>query len=149
MGILILPPLSLRRQSARPPSGGFSYLWDPFVNTNVYVDGFNLYYGCLKDSPYRWLDLARLCSLLLPSHEINRIRYFTAPLNIRPDNPYQRQRQQTYLRALQTIPNLTIHYGHFLTNVVRMPLAQPSPAGPQTALVLKTEEKGTDVNLTT
>ena len=22
--------------------------------TNVYVDGFNLYYGCLKGSPYVW-----------------------------------------------------------------------------------------------
>lgn len=54
-----------------------------------------------------------------------------------------------YLRALETIPNLSIHYGHFLTNVARMPLSQPSPDGPQTALVLKTEEKGTDVNLTT
>lgn len=121
------------------------------MKTNAYVDGFNLYYGCLKDSPYRWLDVAKLCSLLLSSHEIYRIRYFTAPLNFRPDNPYQRQRQQTYLRALQTIPNLTIHYGHFLTNAVRMPLAHSSPTGPQTetALVLKTEEKGTDVNLTT
>ena len=119
------------------------------MKANIYVDGFNLYYGCLKDTPYRWLDLAKLCGLLLPSHEINRIRYFTAPLNIRPDNPHQRQRQQTYFRALQTIPNLSIHYGHFLTNVARMPLSQPSPDGPQTALVLKTEEKGTDVNLTT
>ncbi len=119
------------------------------MKTNVYVDGFNLYYGCLKDSPYRWLDLAKLCSLLLPSHEINRIRYFTALLSPKPANPLQPQRQLFYLRALQTIPNLTIHYGHFLTNAVRIPLAQPSPAGPQTALVLKTEEKGTDVNLTT
>ena len=119
------------------------------MKTNVYVDGFNLYYGCLKDSPYRWLDLAKLCSLLLPSHDINRIRYFTALLSPRPANLLQPQRQLFYLRALQTIPNLTIHYGHFLTNTVRMPLAQPSPAGPQTALVLKTEEKGTDVNLTT
>lgn len=121
------------------------------MKANVYVDGFNLYYGCLKDTPYRWLDLAKLCQLLLPSHEINRIRYFTALLTPRPANPLQPQRQLFYLRALQTIPNLTIHYGHFLTNTVRMPLAHSSPTGPQTetALVLKTEEKGTDVNLTT
>lgn len=25
--------------------------------TNVYIDGFNLYYGALKGSPYKWLDL--------------------------------------------------------------------------------------------
>ncbi len=27
------------------------------MRTNVYVDAFNLYYGCLKGTPYRWLDL--------------------------------------------------------------------------------------------
>jgi hypothetical protein len=34
--------------------------------TNVYVDAFNLYYGCLKGTPYRWLDLGTLCTRLLP-----------------------------------------------------------------------------------
>ena len=24
--------------------------------TNVYIDGFNLYYRALKDTPFRWLD---------------------------------------------------------------------------------------------
>ncbi len=27
---------------------------------NTYVDGFNLYYGCLKGAPFNWLGL--LCS---------------------------------------------------------------------------------------
>lgn len=31
----------------------------------VYVDGFNLYYGALKGTPHRWLDLATLADLLL------------------------------------------------------------------------------------
>jgi hypothetical protein len=48
------------------------------VKVNVYVDGFNLYYGCLKGTPYRWLNLHRPAELLLPSDEIHRIRYFTA-----------------------------------------------------------------------
>ena len=114
---------------------------------NVYVDGFNLYYGCLKDTPYRWLDLAKLCGLLLPSHTINAIRYFTAPLHLRADNPGQIQRQQIYLRALETIPNLSIHYGYFLTNIVTMLLEHPLSDGSTTARVVKTEEKGTDVNI--
>lgn len=25
--------------------------------TNVCIDGFNVYYGSLKRSPYKWLDL--------------------------------------------------------------------------------------------
>ena len=119
------------------------------MKTNVYVDGFNLYYGCIKGTPYRWLDLAKLCALLLPAHDINRIRYFTALLDARPDDPQQPQRQQIYLRALQTIPNLSIHYGHFLSNIIRMPLAHPIPNGPRTVEVVKTEEKGSDVNLAT
>jgi len=25
--------------------------------TNVYVDAFNLYYGCIKGTQYKWLNL--------------------------------------------------------------------------------------------
>ncbi len=52
------------------------------LKVNVYVDGFNLYYGAyygaLRNKPYRWLDLYALFTKLLPAYEINRIRYFTA-----------------------------------------------------------------------
>lgn len=59
-------------------------------------------------------------------------------------NPDQLTRQQVYLRALQTILNLRIIYGHFLTHEVMMPLAPPKSGY---ARVIKTEEKGSDVNL--
>ena len=59
----------------------------------------------------------------------------------------QAQRQQKYLRALQTIPNLTIHYGHFLPKTKKRPLAKPPEIGPRSVKVLDTEEKGSDVNL--
>lgn len=115
--------------------------------TNVYIDGFNLHYGCLRGTPYRWLDLASLCRLLLPTHFIQRIRYFTALEEARPDDPQRPQRQQTYIRALETIPNLSVHYGQFLTSIVSMRLERPLPDGSTTARVIKTEEKGTDVNI--
>src|SRR5690606_29733274 len=57
--------------------------------------------------------------------------------------------QQIYLRALRTLPSISIHLGHFLCHATRMPLAKPAPGGPRHALVLKTEEKGSDVNLAT
>ena len=118
------------------------------MRVNVYVDGFNLYYGAVKGTPYKWLDLGNLCRRLLHSQdEINRIRYFTALVESRPHDPQQPQRQQTYLRALRTIPNLTIHEGRFLASSVRMPIADPKPGNPRTVVVLKTEEKGSDVNL--
>lgn len=114
---------------------------------NIYIDSFNLYFGCLKGTPYRWLDVAKLCNILLPHDEINRIRYFTALVETRNGNPSQQQRQLNYLRALQTIPNLSIHYGHFLTTNVSMRLAHPEPDGPRDAVVVRPEEKGSDVNL--
>jgi hypothetical protein len=43
---------------------------------NIYIDGFNVYYGCLKGTPYKWLDVGALCSRLFPRDRINRIRYF-------------------------------------------------------------------------
>lgn len=114
------------------------------MKANIYVDGFNLYYGALRNTPYRWLDIAQLCRIMLPRDTIQQIKYFTALVNPRPTNPDQLTRQQIYLRALQTIPNLEIIYGHFLTHEIMMPLAPPQNGY---AKVIKTEEKGSDVNL--
>jgi uncharacterized LabA/DUF88 family protein len=119
------------------------------MRTNVYVDALNLYYGCLKDTANRWLDLGAFCRRLLPNDEINRIRYFTAVIKDRRDDPKKRQRQLTYLRALKTIPNLTIHTGYYLSYPVRMPLATPHPSMPATVEVIRSEEKCSDVNLAT
>ena len=39
------------------PSSGWTKGCVGRVATNVYADAFNLYYGCLKHTSYRWLDL--------------------------------------------------------------------------------------------
>lgn len=46
-------------------------------------------------------------------------------------------------------PEITLHLGHFLSHPTRLPLAHPQAGGPRTAEVIKTEEKGSDVNLAT
>jgi hypothetical protein len=115
------------------------------VRTNVYVDGFNLYYGAVRGTPYRWLDLARLCKVMLPNDTIQSIKYFTARVSARPNDPDKPMRQQIYMRALRTIPNLRIIYGHFLTHARQMVLTGSNP--PKRVWVDKTEEKGSDVNL--
>ena len=119
------------------------------MKTFVYIDAFNLYFGSLKNTPYRWLDIAKFCQLLLPHNEIYKIKYFTALVKARPSDPHQATRQQTYLRALRTIPNMEIILGHFLSHKVRMPAAQSIAIDPQYVEVIKTEEKGSDVNLAT
>lgn len=116
------------------------------MKTIIYVDGFNLYYGALKGTPYKWLDLLKLSHFLLPKNEIVGVKYFTARISVRPGDPQQPGRQQTYLRALKTLPHLSIIYGHFLSHTVLMPLANLT--GKQKYVsVIKTEEKGSDVNL--
>jgi uncharacterized LabA/DUF88 family protein len=118
------------------------------MRTFVYVDGFNLYYGAVKGTPYKWLDIFRLCQLLLPKNQIIKIKYFTALVTARADDPDQPNRQQIYLRALRTIPGLEIIYGHFLEHEVIMPVANPPAGSPKYVRVIKTEEKGSDVNIT-
>jgi hypothetical protein len=34
--------------------------------TMVYIDGFNLYYGMLRRSPYKWLDVVKLFTDPIP-----------------------------------------------------------------------------------
>lgn len=119
------------------------------IYANVYVDGFNLYYGCVKGTPYRWLNLSKLCTMLLPGHNIIRIRYFTALVTPTASDPQQLQRQLTYIRALKTIPNLSVHYGQFLTHSVTRPLSNPPAGSPVMVQVEDTKEKGSDVNLAT
>lgn len=118
------------------------------MKTNVYVDAFNLYYGSLKGTQGRkWLDLRAWLERLFPNNEIQRIRYFTALVDARPNDPQQPARQQAYLRAIKTLPGVSIHYGNYRSRPARMRLAHPEATGPNTVEVIKTEEKGSDVNL--
>ncbi|SEG85200.1 NYN domain-containing protein [Actinacidiphila yanglinensis] len=117
--------------------------------TNIYIDGFNLYYGRLKGQKgSKWLDPVELCRNLLPAGtRIQRVRYFTARITPRPDDPDGPARQDAYLRALETLPEVSIHYGRFSQTKTRMRLASPPVGGPNTVEVIKTEEKGTDVHI--
>ena len=48
----------------------------------AYVDGFNLFYGSLKKSPYKWLNLEALIKNISPEYySILSIKYFTARIS--------------------------------------------------------------------
>ena len=81
--------------------------------TNVYIDGFNLFYGALKGSNHKWLDVKRLAQTLLPEDEINDVYYFTARLRTVGADGGKRQRQDVYLRALESLPGVNVVYGTF------------------------------------
>ena len=78
--------------------------------------------------------------------------------------PWKPTRQQAFVRALETLPEIKVTYGSFLASPKKMPLAPPragrqddhkpeivtlQPGGPTGAIVLHTEEKGSDVNIAT
>jgi len=135
----------------KPPIGGFNHIWFK-LKTNVYIDGFNLYYA-IKFSPYKWLNLSSLCKNLLPKHTINLIRYFTAHVKPLPHDMGAKTRQDFYLRALKTLKDLELHdNGEFVSwdkMIPQSPLAyvRGKNKSPNRVNVLKTEEKGSDVNL--
>jgi len=123
------------------------------MRTYIYIDGFNFYYGAVKGTQYKWLDFKKLFTHLLNTkNQIISIKYFTAIVTGKID-PHQPIRQKTFLRALKKhIPEISIHYGEFLSHNVFKPLAYPinknlfgKPI--KFAKVIKTEEKGSDVNL--
>jgi hypothetical protein len=104
------------------------------MRTIVYVDGFNLYYRLLKARPhYKWVNVFELVKAALnPANQIIKVRYFTARVSGRldPDAPH---RQQVYLDALSSIPQIAIHFGSFLekskyAGLVR-PLLDPGRSG--------------------
>lgn len=125
--------------------------------TIVYIGGLNLFYRALKGTSHKWLDVAAVSRASLPSTcRIVRVNYYTARVSGRT-NPSAPRDQHAYLRALGTLPGVSIHFGNFLAHpkwagLVQPPDFRPSftlPAGaaPQVARVWKTEEKGSDVNL--
>lgn len=109
------PVLQYRQQLTRPDcldknegaTGGksrrkavFAYLGSRIManpvalRTRIYVDGYNLYYGCLKGTAYKWLDLRSLFDQVLATIlfapdgdplqfglQVPSIKYFTAPIN--------------------------------------------------------------------
>ena len=145
------------------------------MKTAFYIDGLNLYYGALRGSADKWLNLESFCRRLLPHDDIVAIKYFTALVRPRLDDPQATSRQETYLRAVATLPTVSVHRGRFTSRVKSKALAD-SIVHPQDlftphfrprglfrlmwqdkvgrrvdgftrARVVIEEEKGTDVNL--
>ena len=92
------------------------------MRTRVYVDGFNLYYGALKGTPYKWLNLVELARRLIPAaNTIEKLCYFTARVSGASD-PGTPARQEAYLKALGSLPELQVYFGSFLAKTVWRPL---------------------------
>ncbi|HEU5483962.1 MAG TPA: NYN domain-containing protein [Microlunatus sp.] len=112
--------------------------------TAVFVDGPGLYHAALKDRVGRWLDLRAWTASILPGLTIGRIHYFSAWAN--PPFPNKVDRQRVYLRALATVPIVTVHMGRGRIDdrTVRTVGSRPSQVR-----VHVPRQKGVDVALAT
>jgi hypothetical protein len=108
--------------------------------TIVYIDGFNLYYGAVRGSAFKWLNLQRFFQLLRPHDNIVKVHYFTALVD-----GSTKPNQDVYLRALGTLPLVNIVLGKFKKKQVRCSNSACTFAGDRFFAV--PEEKRTDVNI--
>lgn len=121
--------------------------------TIVYIDGYNLYYGLLKGTKDKWLDLSKFARRLLPEdHEIVAVKYFTSCTLTYPHDNAAVERQNIYLQAILTLGDVKVISGFFKKNKVLMPVYEESCkqcAVPKNGFVrvVRLEEKRSDVNL--
>lgn len=124
------------------------------MRTFVYVDGYNLYYGVLQGSPWKWLDLAALLAPLIAEHtpgsNIVLIRYFTAPVIARLATRGGRsvEAQNTYIRALRA-QGIDVQLGRHQLDAGFAPRQLPGtpPNRSDRVPVWVLNEKETDVRL--
>lgn len=128
------------------------------MKTAVYVDGYNLYYGRLRQTPYKWLDVVNLLGSIVriqaPSASIEVVKYFSAPALARfaSHGLDSVSAQERYHRALKTRhPSLQVILGtHSMDpDGTLLPAFRPGQPYDRTDRhrVWKIEEKKTDVNI--
>ncbi|WP_197341917.1 NYN domain-containing protein [Ralstonia solanacearum] len=139
------------------------------LRTRVYVDGYNFYYGCLKGTHHKWLDLYKLFQEhVLPSALIERdgqyvrsellteaVQFFTATIIERAakahDSVSSQARYHTALRKRHD-GRIRIVEGYYSVTKARAPridAAKPDawPRDCERVPIWRLEEKQTDVNL--
>lgn len=156
----------------KPANAGFfisERLKFELLRTRIYVDGYNLYYGCLKGTSLKWLEILKLFEkILLPSSIAPAngrpasfalcplaIKYFTAPILEQAASADDSVKcQETYHAALtkHQLDRLEIIKGYYSLTQARAKLIDVKnpkrwPKYCQPAEIWKLEEKQSDVNL--
>lgn len=125
------------------------------MKTTIYIDGFNLYFGLLKNTPFKWLNLSSLFTEIVkiqnPASNVVSIKYFTAPVKAKFSKHGDKspQSQNHYHRALLASKDCQIEIvsGYFDVDI-SSPVIYRNPIDlTQRVDTWKLEEKQTDVNI--
>ncbi|EIJ42967.1 Protein of unknown function DUF88 [Beggiatoa alba B18LD] len=126
------------------------------MKTIIYIDGYNLYYGCLKDSLDKWLDIKilffdKIVKVQDNSSQLLKIKFFTAPVkaSVASHGNKACTSQSTYHNALKKCyPDIVeITNGYYsLEKATPLEYIKP-PNKSHRVTTWKLEEKQTDVNI--
>lgn len=76
------------------------------MRTACFVDGYNLFYGLLAGTPYKWLDLPSLLAHIIrvehPDSTLDAVSFYTSGVkpSLATRGIASKEAQDTYLRAL-------------------------------------------------
>ncbi|VVP58342.1 NYN domain-containing protein [Pseudomonas fluorescens] len=125
------------------------------MRTAFFVDGYNVFYGLLAGTPYKWLNLTTLLAYIAhvenPQSTLASIDYFTS--SVKPElatrGNVSKEAQDTYVRALKA-NNVAVHYGRHQLEPARAPRFVDKKIGASRqdkVAIWKLEEKETDVHI--
>lgn len=115
------------------------------MRADVYVDGFNLYFGALRGNlGCKWLDIRLLCTKLFRDVNVKAIKYFTAE----PSGLLEKRiNHANYMRALRTDVDIKIINGKHKKVSKSGRVVEPDYLKEEHVKIRVREEKMTDVNI--
>lgn len=117
------------------------------------MDGYNLFYGCLKGTPFKWLDVAALLRQILhqqdPDSVLSLTKYFTSHVlgKFSVHGQESERAQQAYLRALQATKEIDVVLGRYSARKDRALRFCKPPNLAKRVSIWRLEEKETDVSI--
>lgn len=127
------------------------------LRTRVYIDGYNLFYGCLKHRNDKWLDIYHLFATHIihqqnPESIVDKVYFFTADIKskVSTQGVLAQKAQQSYHRALLKMypEKIEIIKGYYALERGYLPRYKTPPDKNDRVEVWRLEEKQTDVNIT-
>ncbi len=125
------------------------------LRTACFIDGYNVFYGLVAGTSFKWLNLPSLIQHIVhveaPESQLTSIDFFTSGVkpSLASRGSQSKEAQDTYLRAL-IAKGVVVHYGrHQLEarNAPRFISKQSPPSRLDQVAIWKLEEKETDVHI--
>lgn len=125
------------------------------LRTACFIDGYNVFYGLVAGTSYKWLDLPALLGHILhveqPHSQLSSMSFFTSGVKpaLASRGSLSKEAQDTYLRALIARGVAVFHGRHQLEprSAPRFISKQTPPCRRDQVAIWKLEEKETDVHI--